>query len=107
MSYYNYASLFPAGQAQDRVRGSKVPSTPIELNTLEEAFRYDAVAKTCVKSKIADLLCSSENYIIRLYRVKKPDNVGRDHQSAVAFDKGQKKKRAKNTKKGVRILREE
>lgn len=56
MSYYNYASLFPAGQAQDRVRGSKVPSTPIELNTLEEAFRYDAVTKTCLKSEIANLL---------------------------------------------------
>lgn len=38
MSYHNFAQLFPPGQAQDRVRGSKAPSVNPELNTLEEAF---------------------------------------------------------------------
>jgi dolichyl-diphosphooligosaccharide---protein glycosyltransferase len=38
MSYHNFANLFPPGQAQDRVRGSKAPSQNPELNTLEEAF---------------------------------------------------------------------
>lgn len=89
MSYYNYNSLFPAGQAQDRVRGSKLPAQSPELSTLEEAF-------------------TSENWIIRLYKVKPLDNVGRDHQSAVAFDKGHKKKRKSGgAKKGVRVLRED
>ncbi|KAL6244487.1 oligosaccharyl transferase stt3 subunit [Rhinocladiella similis] len=88
MSYYNYNQLFPAGQAQDRVRGSPLPAQGPELSTLEEAF-------------------TSENWIIRIYKVKDLDNVGRDHQSAVAFDKGHKKKRKAGTKKGVRVLRED
>jgi len=52
MSYYNYQSLFPPGQAVDRVRGVKTgrPESP-QLNTLEEAF-------------------TSENWIIRIFKVK-------------------------------------
>lgn len=90
MSYYNYNALFPAGQAQDRVRGSKAPSQSPELSTLEEAF-------------------TSENWIIRIYKVKPLDNVGRDHQSAVAFEKGHKKKRKAGSgrMKGARVLRED
>ncbi|KAI9713325.1 MAG: hypothetical protein M1812_006684 [Candelaria pacifica] len=87
MSYYNYNSLFPAGQAQDRVRGSKVPSEGPQLNTLEEAF-------------------TSENWIIRIYKVKDLDNVGRDHASAMAFERGNKKKKAAK-RKGARVLRTE
>jgi len=88
MSYYNYNQLFPAGQAQDRVRGSPLPAQGPELSILDEAF-------------------TSENWIIRIYKVKPLDNVGRHHQSAVAFDKGHKKKRKAGSKKGVRVLREE
>jgi dolichyl-diphosphooligosaccharide--protein glycosyltransferase len=87
MSYYNYNSLFPAGQAVDRVRGVKLPAESPQLNTLEEAF-------------------TSENWIIRIYKVKDLDNLGRDHSSAVAFDKGLKRKRA-TKKKGPRVLRTE
>lgn len=87
MSYYNYNALFPAGQAQDRVRGSRLPAKGPELSTLEEAF-------------------TSENWIIRIYKVKDLDNFGRDHQSAVAFDNGHKKKRA-SKRKGPRTLRVE
>lgn len=87
MSYYNYHSLFPAGQAQDRVRGSKLPSEAPQLNTLEEAF-------------------TSENWIIRIYKVKDLDNLGRDHASSVAFEKGNKKKKA-GKRRGARVLRVE
>ncbi|ETI25890.1 hypothetical protein G647_02667 [Cladophialophora carrionii CBS 160.54] len=86
MSYYNYNNLFPAGQAQDRVRGSTLPAQGPELSTLEEAF-------------------TSENWIIRIYKVKDLDNVGRDHQSAMAFEKGHKKKRKLGARKGARVLR--
>ena len=85
MSYYNFNSLFPGGQAQDRVRQSKLPAEGPQLSTLEEAF-------------------TSENWIIRIYKVKDLDNIGRDHASAVAFDKGHKKK---SKRRGPRILREE
>ncbi|KAJ9631817.1 oligosaccharyl transferase stt3 subunit [Taxawa tesnikishii (nom. ined.)] len=85
MSYYNYNSLFPAGQATDRVRGSRLPAEGPELSTLEEAF-------------------TSENWIIRIYKVKDLDNLGRDHQSAVAFEKGNKRKKA-GKRRGARVLR--
>lgn len=87
MSYYNYHLLFPPGQAQDRVRGAQMPAEGPVLNTLEEAF-------------------TSENWIIRIYKVKEPDNLGRDHASAVAFDKGNKKKKS-SKRKGARVLRVE
>ncbi|KAF4470327.1 oligosaccharyl transferase STT3 subunit [Fusarium albosuccineum] len=85
MSYYNYASLFPAGQVADRVRGVRLPDQGPVLNTLEEAF-------------------TSENWIIRIYKVKDLDNVGRDHAAAAAFDRGQKKKKTQK-KRGARVLR--
>lgn len=87
MSYYNYHTLFPAGQATDRVRGAKLPAEGPQLSTIEEAF-------------------TSENWIIRIYKVKKLDNFNRDHQSAMAFEKGNKKKRA-GKRRGPRVLRVE
>ena len=87
MSYYNYNSLFPPGQAQDRVRGVKLPTEGPQLSILDEAF-------------------TSENWIIRIYKVKDLDNVGRDHASAVAFDKGNKKRKAAK-RQGARVLRTE
>lgn len=87
MSYYNYNALFPPGQAQDRVRGARLPEAGPTLNTLEEAF-------------------TSENWIIRIYKVKDLDNFDRDHAAAAAFDRGHKKKRG-NKKRGPRVLRVE
>ncbi|PWY72490.1 STT3 subunit of Oligosaccharyl transferase [Aspergillus sclerotioniger CBS 115572] len=87
MSYYNFNSLFQPGQAVDRVRGSRLPAEGPQLSTLEEAF-------------------TSENWIIRIYKVKDLDNLGRDHNTAVAFDKGNKRKRA-TKRKGPRVLRTE
>ncbi|KAK3724920.1 oligosaccharyl transferase stt3 subunit [Vermiconidia calcicola] len=85
MSYYNYNSLFPAGQATDRVRGARVPQQGPELSTLDEAF-------------------TSENWIIRIYKVKDLDNLGRNHQEATAFEKGNKRKKA-GKRRGARVLR--
>ncbi|OJI97777.1 hypothetical protein ASPVEDRAFT_37205 [Aspergillus versicolor CBS 583.65] len=87
MSYYNFNKLFPMGQATDRVRGAKLPAESPQLSTLEEAF-------------------TSENWIIRIYKVKDLDNLGRDHSNAVAFDRGNKRKKA-TKKKGPRVLRSE
>ena len=85
MSYHNFQNLFPPGQAQDRVRGVKLPSETPTLDTLEEAF-------------------TSENWIIRIYKVKPLDNIGRDHANAISFDKGNKKRNSAR-RKGARILR--
>ncbi|KAF2459921.1 putative oligosaccharyl transferase subunit [Lineolata rhizophorae] len=85
MSYYNFNSVFPGGQAVDRVRGARLPAEGPQLTTIEEAF-------------------TSENWIIRIYKVKDLDNFGRDHASAVAFDKGSKKKKPVK-RRGARVLR--
>ncbi|KAI0204717.1 glycosyltransferase family 66 protein [Astrocystis sublimbata] len=87
MSYHNYASLFPPGQAQDRVRGARLPDQSPVLNSLEEAY-------------------TSENWIIRIYKVKDLDNIGRDHAAAASFERGHKKKKAIK-KRGPRVLRVE
>ena len=87
MSYYNYNSLFPPGQATDRVRGVTMPEVGPALNTVEEAF-------------------TSENWIIRIYKVKDLDNVGRDHASAASFERGNKKKKTVR-RKGPKVLRVE
>jgi len=85
MSYYNFDKLFPAGQATDRVRGSRLPSQGPELSTLEEAY-------------------TSENWIIRIYKVKDLDNIGRDHQAVAGFEKGNKRKKT-SKRRGPRVLR--
>ncbi|KAF6761856.1 oligosaccharyl transferase STT3 subunit [Ephemerocybe angulata] len=75
MSYYRFADLFGGGQAMDRVRNQQAPKN-IELDYLDEAF-------------------TSENWIVRLYQVRKEDILGRDLKSANAFEKGKKRKRSK------------
>lgn len=69
MSYYNFVELF-GGQATDRVRNQRLleASSP-KLDVLEEAF-------------------TSENWIVRIYKVKDLDKFGRDLSAANEFDKG-------------------
>ena len=55
------------------------------MNVVEEAF-------------------TSENWIIRIYKVKDLDNFGRDHSSVAYFEKGHKKKKHVK-KRGARTLR--
>lgn len=87
MSYYNYNTLFGAGPAQDRVRNVKLPAVGPTLDTLEEAF-------------------TSENWIVRIYKVKDLDKLGRDHASVSAFESGKAKRKNKRAKtKGARKLR--
>jgi dolichyl-diphosphooligosaccharide---protein glycosyltransferase len=59
------------------------------------------------KQKLLTDIFLGASWIIRLYKVKDLDNVGRDHGSAAAFEKGHKKKGRKGSKRGVRVLREE
>lgn len=79
MSYYRFNDLFPQGQGYDRVRGSAIPRTPIKLSVVEEAF-------------------SSENLIVRIYKVKQPDFLGRTFEETQAFEGGKRRRRA--AKKG-------
>jgi len=47
---------------------------------------------------------TSENWIIRIYKVKDLDKLGRDHQNVAAFEKGNRKKKT-TKRRGARTLR--
>ena len=53
-----------------RVRGSRGPSKSPELSILDEVF-------------------TSQNWLVRIYQVKKEDALGRSLSAAQAFDQGQ------------------
>ncbi|KAI0690977.1 oligosaccharyl transferase STT3 subunit [Cytidiella melzeri] len=76
MSYYRFAELFGGQTAQDRVRGQQMPKIGPTLDYLDEAF-------------------TSENWIVRIYQVRKEDLLGRDHKLANAFESGRKRKKQK------------
>jgi dolichyl-diphosphooligosaccharide--protein glycosyltransferase len=77
MSYYRYTDLYGGRPGQDNVRGETIPTTPIKLTTLDEAY-------------------STENLIVRIYKVKKPDNIGRPLSVASTFGKKRKRIAASN-----------
>ncbi|KIK60280.1 glycosyltransferase family 66 protein [Collybiopsis luxurians FD-317 M1] len=76
MSYYRFAELYGGGNAVDRVRNQHIPKTGPTLDILEEAF-------------------TTENWIVRIYKVRKEDSLGRDLKTANAFAQGKKRKRGK------------
>ncbi|KAM6492683.1 oligosaccharyl transferase STT3 subunit [Amanita muscaria] len=76
MSFYRYPDLFGGGQATDRVRQQSIPSPGPTLDILDEAY-------------------TTENWIVRIYQVKKDDFLGRDHKTANAFAQGKRRRKAK------------
>ncbi|CEP10613.1 hypothetical protein [Parasitella parasitica] len=80
MSYYRFNEVFGGRQPYDRVRNQPLPMKGPELAVLDEAF-------------------TSENWIVRIYKVKDYDILGRDHREAMAFEAGNKKVKAKRSKK--------
>ncbi|KAI8924398.1 Oligosaccharyl transferase STT3 subunit-domain-containing protein [Entophlyctis helioformis] len=80
LSYYRFADLYGGAPARDHVRGADIPKTPIKLTTVDEVY-------------------STENMIVRIYQVKKPDNLGRP--LAVASRFGKKRPRPKRGRRAV------
>ena len=71
-----FSNLFGGSTPVDRVRNQQLPTTSPTLDYLDEAF-------------------TSENWLVRIYQVKKEDSLGRDLKSANAFSEGKKRKRVK------------
>ncbi|CAG8538163.1 9265_t:CDS:2 [Ambispora gerdemannii] len=82
MSYYNYNELF-GGQATDRVRGTRLSPGKIKMHTLEEAY-------------------TTENWIVRIFKVKDLDNIGRTLEQAAGFELGKKRRRGAKKRVGGR-----
>ncbi|KAI9594944.1 Oligosaccharyl transferase STT3 subunit-domain-containing protein [Syncephalis fuscata] len=74
LNYYRVHELFNNGEAWDRVRQTGVDSKNIKLSTVDEVY-------------------TSENWIVRIYKLKKPDNLGRPLQDAAAFEENRRRKR--------------
>ncbi|CAO1617776.1 unnamed protein product [Sympodiomycopsis kandeliae] len=72
MSYYRFNDLFGGRAGMDRVRGSQTASQSPKLDILDEAY-------------------TTENWIVRIYKVKKEDPLGRKLKEANAFEAGQKR----------------
>lgn len=70
MSFYRFPELFGGREATDRVRGQTIPRDAVpDLSVVEEVF-------------------TSENWLVRIYKVKDLDNLGRDLLKASNSDKG-------------------
>ncbi|KAK0539809.1 oligosaccharyl transferase stt3 subunit [Tilletia horrida] len=74
MSYYRFNELFGGRPGMDRARGSPTATQPPTLDILDEAF-------------------TSENWLVRIYKVKKEDPLGRDLPSANAFTRDGKRRK--------------
>jgi len=80
LSYNRFAELAGGqGALTDRVRNQQIPPLP-PLDYLEEAF-------------------TSENWIVRLYKVKPPTLLDVDHPTLNAFNRGEKTKLVKHSPK--------
>jgi dolichyl-diphosphooligosaccharide--protein glycosyltransferase len=82
---HRFSRLFGGSSPVDRVRNQHLPTTGPTLDYLEEAF-------------------TSENWLVRIYQVKKDDLLGRDLKSANAFSEGKKRKRGRPTIKRKAIV---
>lgn len=72
----SFGELFGGQKAMDRVRNQQLPDVGPTLDTLDEVF-------------------TSENWIVRIYKVKSEDALSRDHKGANGFSAGKKRKRVK------------
>ena len=80
----------------DRVRNQQAPKN-IELDYLGELpfhIPFHALLFSILLASL-DEAFTSENWIVRLYQVRKEDILGRDLKSANGFEKGKKRKRSK------------
>ncbi|KAF9299901.1 oligosaccharyl transferase stt3 subunit [Mortierella antarctica] len=75
MSYYRFAELY-GGNAVDHVRQARMPSEGPKLSVLEEAY-------------------TTENWLVRIFKVKDLDVLGRSLFDATDFDKGKIRKTKK------------
>ncbi|EEB08956.2 oligosaccharyltransferase subunit Stt3 [Schizosaccharomyces japonicus yFS275] len=87
MSYHGLSQLYPPNQGVDRVRSQRLPSHDPQLWTLDEAF-------------------TTQNHLVRIYQVKKPDQLGRDLKQVADFENGKRKKLRQPTKLSAQWLRE-
>ncbi|KAF7353303.1 Oligosaccharyl transferase STT3 subunit [Mycena sanguinolenta] len=78
MSYYRFAELFGGKPATDKV-----------------SIAFFILLLANMRAVSLDEAYTTENWIVRIYQVKKEDVLGRDLKSANAFSQGRKRKRSR------------
>jgi dolichyl-diphosphooligosaccharide---protein glycosyltransferase len=100
MSYYRFHELYGNQQPVDRVRQQRLPVVGPTLDTLGECFIHIiSLTKVYMYIFVTDEAFTSENWIVRIYQVKKDDDLSRSLKNANGFDKGTRKKRKANKQK--------
>lgn len=94
MSYYRFSELYGGHPAQDRVRGQRIPAQSPTLDSLGESSTYTTTYWMALLTLAIEEAFTSENWIVRIYAVKKEDSLGRAHQAVSAFDGGKKLKKS-------------
>ncbi len=85
----------------DRVRNQQIPKVGPTLDYLGMLSVFIAFPFLIV---CTDEAFTSENWIVRIYQVRKEDPLGRDLKSANAFAEGKKRKRSKPVSKRRAIV---
>ncbi|CAH01570.1 dolichyl-diphosphooligosaccharide--protein glycosyltransferase subunit STT3 [Kluyveromyces lactis] len=89
LSYHDFPSIYPNGVGHDRTRNQKITNNEVgPLDYFEEVF-------------------TSEILLVRIYKLKSPDSLGRDHGEAAKFDRnlqsGVKKRLVKKPELELRV----
>jgi len=85
MSYNGFPELFPDGQGQDRVRQQTITADDVEnLDYFDEVF-------------------SSENWLVRIYKLKDVDVEGRDLSDVAEFEAAKNSKRSSNKRPQIEL----
>ena len=95
-----FNELFGGQQATDRVRNQQLPKVGPVIDTLGGWRRLVILRLALRCHEIADEAFTSENWIVRIYKVKKEDSLSRDHKGANAFTAGKRKKKIKAASAG-------
>ena len=90
---YSFHELYGGHPAQDRVRGQRIPSTDIVLDSLGTSVGHFCADRV-------EEAFTSENWIVRIYQVKKEDSLGRDPKAVTAWEAGKRLKRSKSATGG-------
>lgn len=98
----------------DRVRNQQLPQAGPILDTLgklqyshSDCFSFQLMYVTTVLPSFLpspDEAFTSENWLVRIYKVKKEDSLSRDHRSANAFQAGKRKKKVRGVRRSGKVV---
>jgi dolichyl-diphosphooligosaccharide--protein glycosyltransferase len=94
----SFNELFGGQKAMDRVRNQQLPEVGPTLDTLgRRASLFIPLPTQADQQLAADEVFTSENWLVRIYKVKDEDALSRDFKGANGFAGGKRKKKLKSS----------